>query len=92
MHRMRDNFLPAYSSPQRSVLGLCEKPLVSKSLYSFMFDYLLLPYGSHPSLKPTEPAAGEGLKVPAGLSEYGWKRVAGEVHNLLLEDLYECEH
>ena len=42
-----------------------------------MFDYLLLPYGSHPSLKSSDPKV-EGCKVPAGLSEYGWKRVSGE--------------
>ena len=42
-----------------------------------MFDYLLLPYGSYPSLKSSDPKV-EGCKVPAGLSEYGWKRVSGE--------------
>jgi len=68
---------PTEPEKKRSVLGLCEKPSVSKVLYSFMFDFLLLPYGSHPSLKPADPKA-EGCKVPAGLSEYGWKRVAGE--------------
>jgi len=60
---------------KKSYLGLCEKPAVSKVLYSFMFDYMLLPYGSHPSLKL--PDAKES-QVPAGLSEYGWKRVSGE--------------
>lgn len=68
---------PTEPEKKRSVLGLCEKPSVSKVLYSFMFDFLLLPYGSHPSLKPADPKV-EGCKVPAGLSEYGWKRVSGE--------------
>ena len=68
---------PTDPEKKRSVLGLCEKPTVSKVLYSFMFDFLLLPYGSHPSLKPADPKV-EGCKVPAGLSEYGWKRVAGD--------------
>ena len=40
-----------------------------------MFDFMLLPYGSHPSLKV--PDAKE-CQVPAGLSEYGWKRVSGD--------------
>ena len=50
---------PTDPEKKRSLLGLCEKPSVSKVLNSFMFDYLLLPYGSHPSLKP--PAV-EGAK------------------------------
>ena len=45
-------------------------------LSSFLFDYLLLPYGSHPSLKPADPE--KSIIVPAGLSESGWRRVAGE--------------
>ena len=57
-------------SLSQATLGLSEKPGVSKVLNSFMFDYLLLPYGSHPTIKASE--------VPAGLSEHGWKRVAGE--------------
>jgi len=66
---------PGDAEKKKSLLGLGEKPAVSKVLYSFMFDYMLLPYGSHPSLKA--PDAKES-QVPAGLSDYGWKRVAGE--------------
>jgi len=68
---------------KKSVLGLGEKPSVSKVLYSFMYDFLLLPYGSHPSVKaPVDPEANDSpavSKVPAGLSDYSWKRVAGDV-------------
>ena len=67
---------PSQPEKKKGVLGLCEKPAVSRVLNSFMFDYLLLPYGSHPTIKTGEP--GAALQVPAGLSEQGWKRVAGE--------------
>ena len=42
----------------------------------FLFDFLLLPYGSHPSIKPADPT--DKLQVPPGLSEAAWKKVAGE--------------
>ena len=67
---------PTEPERKKSALGLCEKPSVSKVLNSFLFDYLLLPYGSHPSLKPADPK--ETIKIPAGMSDYGWKRVSGE--------------
>jgi len=64
---------------KRSYLGLCEKPTVSKVLYSFMLDYLLLPYGSHHSIRSAEtPDGKQESRVPPGLSEYGWKRVGGD--------------
>jgi len=66
---------PGDADKRKSLLGLCEKPAVAKVLYSFMFDFMLLPYGSHPSLKA--PDAKES-QVPAGLSDYGWKRVSGD--------------
>ena len=93
---------PTDPEKKRALLGLCEKPSVSKVLNSFMFDYLLLPYGSHPSIKSAEGAKDAGvqvkhidwpltpsnlsflfltdsfIQVPPGLSEYAWKRVAGE--------------
>lgn len=71
---------PTEPERKKSALGLCEKPSVSNVLNSFLYDYLLLPYGSHPSLKPAPAADGkeEPIKIPAGLSDYGWKRVAGE--------------
>lgn len=65
---------------QKTALGLHEKPQVRKLLMDFLADYLLLPYGSHPSLKPAEEP-GQGpipLAVPSGLSEVAWKRVSGE--------------
>ncbi|TRY72263.1 hypothetical protein TCAL_11939 [Tigriopus californicus] len=65
---------------QKTALGLHEKPQVRKLLVDFLADYLLLPYGSHPSLKPAEEPGQEPipLAVPAGLSEASWKRVASE--------------
>ena len=66
---------PTQPEKKKGVLGLCEKPAVARVLNSFMFDYLLLPYGSHPTIKTGEAGT---LQVPAGLSEQGWKRVAGE--------------
>ena len=69
---------PTQPDRKKGVLGLCEKPAVSKVLNSFMFDYLLLPYGSHPSIKTTDAEGAVVVKVPAGLSEHGWKRVSGD--------------
>ena len=54
---------PTDPEKKRALLGLCEKPSVSKVLNSFMFDYLLLPYGSHPSIKPAEGAKDAGIQV-----------------------------
>ncbi len=56
-------------------LGLSERPVISKLFKQFLLDYLLLPYGSHPNIKSTEPISS---RVPAGLSENSWKRVSGE--------------
>lgn len=61
---------------KKHFLGLSEKPGISKLLNGYILDYLLLPYGSHPSIKPSDP--NETIKVPAGLSEASWKRVAGD--------------
>ena len=65
-----------------------DSPLVlstatSKLFSSFLLDYLLLPYGSHPSLvsapPPDEPAdPTRPSRIHPGLSETAWKRVAGE--------------
>ena len=54
---------PTDPEKKRALLGLCEKPSVSKVLNSFMFDYLLLPYGSHPTIKPAEGAKDAGVQV-----------------------------
>ena len=62
-------------------LGLNEKPGVSKMFHAFLVDYLLLPYGSHPSISASsdpKEKGNKGLNVPAAMSEHGWKRVAGE--------------
>ncbi len=56
-------------------MGLNDCPNVARLFKQFLLDYLLLPYGSHPSIKSTEPVSA---RVPAGLSESSWKRVAGE--------------
>ena len=49
--------------------------MISKLFKQFLLDYILLPYGSHPTIKSTEPVSA---RVPAGLSESSWKRVSGE--------------
>lgn len=49
---------------------------LSKLLTDFLFDFMLLPYGSHPSIKPADP--NDKVQVPSGLSESAWKRVSGE--------------
>jgi hypothetical protein len=57
-------------------LRLSEKPNVSKLFLEFLFDFLLLPYGSHPSIKPDDP--NESIQIPPALCESAWKRVAGD--------------
>ena len=49
---------------------------MARIFHEFLFDFLLLPYGSHPSIKPSDP--NEKIQVPPGLSEAAWKRVSGE--------------
>ena len=49
---------------------------MARIFHEFLFDFLLLPYGSHPSIKPSDP--NEKIHVPPGLSEAAWKRVSGE--------------
>eukprot|EP00095_Tigriopus_kingsejongensis_P007808 maker-scaffold204_size260821-snap-gene-1.36 protein:Tk07808 transcript:maker-scaffold204_size260821-snap-gene-1.36-mRNA-1 annotation:"proteasome-associated protein ecm29-like protein" len=75
---LADVSVPDDPEQQRAVLGLHEKPAVRRLLLDFLLDYLLLPYGSHPSLKADGAGADEPTVVPAGLSELAWKRVAGE--------------
>ena len=57
-------------------LKLEENPNCFKLFLEFIFDFILLPYGSHPSIKPADP--NEKIQVPPGLSEASWKKVAGE--------------
>ncbi len=45
-------------------LRLSEKPNLSKFLCEFLLDFLLLPYGSHPSIKPADP--NDKIIVPPG--------------------------
>ena len=63
---------------KRAFLGLEEKPDVRKLFSDYLMDYLLLPYGSHPSVSFTDEN-GEEIKpkVPAGMCESSWKRIAG---------------
>jgi len=69
------------------LLGINDKPDVANLFQSFILDFLLLPYGSHPSQPRPSPGAAEGppgaakpgpLVPPPGMSETSWKRVAGE--------------
>lgn len=55
-------------SEKKTFLGLSERPAVAKLFNQFLLDYLLLPYGAHPSIKPAE-GEDPGPKTPAGLSE-----------------------
>ena len=60
-------------------LGLSEKPSVAKMFHAFLVDFLLLPYGSHPSISSDpKDKSNKSLNVPPGMSEHAWKRVAGE--------------
>ena len=61
-------------------LGLSERPGAAALFQSFLLDFLLLPYGSHPTKTVPGPDGGAPVKpaVPSGLSESSWKRVAGE--------------
>ena len=60
-------------------LGLSEKPSVAKTFHAFLVDFLLLPYGSHPSISSDpKDKSNKSLNVPPGMSEHAWKRVAGE--------------
>ena len=60
-------------------LGLSERPGVAKTFHAFLLDYLLLPYGSHPSISSEPKEKGsKTLNVPAAMSEHAWKRVAGD--------------
>ena len=54
---------PTQPEKKKGVLGLCEKPAVARVLNSFMFDYLLLPYGSHPTIKTTNEEGTVTVKV-----------------------------
>ena len=45
-------------------LKMEEKPQVAKLFQDFLFDFLLLPYGSHPSIKPADP--NDKIQVPPG--------------------------
>ncbi len=79
-----ENFrAPEDDEKRKGALGLSEKPHLSKLLSSFLLDYLLLPYGSHPSLMSAPPAdepedPHAPIRIHPGLSEAGWKRVSGE--------------
>lgn len=73
--------IPADPDKRASLLGLQDKPYVSKQLINFMLDVLLLPYGAvgqtdnlllNQDIWPQHPA------IAPGLSEYAFKRVIGE--------------
>ncbi|XP_046742819.1 proteasome adapter and scaffold protein ECM29 [Diprion similis] len=73
--------IPMDSDKRASLLGLQDKPYVAKQLINFMLDMLLLPYGSvgqTENQQPGQPIDWSQFPVPAGLSEYAFKRVIGE--------------
>ncbi|XP_012265500.2 proteasome adapter and scaffold protein ECM29 [Athalia rosae] len=73
--------IPLDSDKRASLLGLQDKPYVAKQLINFMLDVLLLPYGSvgqTENHQAGQPIDWSQFPVPAGLSEYAFKRVIGE--------------
>lgn len=76
---MLENVKAPSDNPEvkRKFLDLESKcPKVAKLFLDFLYDFLLLPYGSHPSIKPADP--NDQIQVPPGLCEASWKRVSGE--------------
>ncbi|KAI4501123.1 hypothetical protein M0802_003926 [Mischocyttarus mexicanus] len=73
--------IPADPDKRVSLLGLQDKPYVSKQLINFMLDVLLLPYGSvgqSDNQQLNQTVDWPQFPVPPGLSEYAFKRVIGE--------------
>lgn len=73
--------IPADPDKRVSLLGLQDKPYVSKQLINFMLDVLLLPYGSvgqSDNQQLNRTVDWPQFPVPPGLSEYAFKRVIGE--------------
>ncbi|XP_029040341.2 proteasome adapter and scaffold protein ECM29 isoform X1 [Osmia bicornis bicornis] len=73
--------VPMDPDKRASLLGLQDKPYVSKQLINFMLDVLLLPYGSVGQTENQQPGQAidwSQFPVPPGLSEYAFKRVIGE--------------
>ncbi|XP_012151377.1 proteasome adapter and scaffold protein ECM29 isoform X2 [Megachile rotundata] len=73
--------VPMDPDKRASLLGLQDKPYVSKQLINFMLDVLLLPYGSVGQTENQHPGQAidwSQFPVPPGLSEYAFKRVIGE--------------
>jgi proteasome component ECM29 len=65
-----------------NLLGLNEKAQLKKTFVDFLLNYLLLQYGSHPTLMAANQDPDEDPLVAAarwhpGLCETEWKRVAG---------------
>ncbi len=53
--------MPDNEDKKKVYLGLRERPQAAKLLHDFLLSYLLLPYGSHPSLvAPPKPPSGPG--------------------------------
>ncbi|CAL7951979.1 unnamed protein product [Xylocopa violacea] len=73
--------VPMDPDKRTTLLGLQDKPYVSKQLLNFMLDVLLLPYGSvgqMQSEQSDQTIDWSQFRVPLGLSEYAFKRVIGE--------------
>jgi proteasome component ECM29 len=84
---------PENDDRKREFLGLKERPQVARLLNEFLLNYLLIPYGTHPSICPPPPPKpmvmpgmpppppieeDTGPKTPACMCDRDWKRVAGE--------------
>ena len=83
---------PENEEKKKAFLRLEEKPAVRKLFLDYLMDYLLLPYGSHPSLSFTDENGQEiKPKVPAGMCESSWKRIAGTKVNYLVLGFFSLE-
>ncbi|KOC60812.1 Proteasome-associated protein ECM29 like protein [Habropoda laboriosa] len=73
--------VPMDPDKRAALLGLQDKPYVSKQLLNFMLDVLLLPYESVERMKTQQSDQAVNLLrfcVPLGLSDYAFQRVIGD--------------
>ncbi len=80
---------PEDEGKRRNWLGLNERPQLLKLFVTFLTNYLLLPYGSHPSTTASDDDPYAPIRVHPCLSEDEWKRVSGE-KPIKAEQLVRC--